>query len=170
MFPDWDPRRDWDRAFMYSFFKNAVQQQRQVLTRNWRREKSIYFAFSIVSSVGYGDFVVTTDESKWIIIIMAIPYIAIFAYALTELAQILIAMLTSCLTAAHARYESEISRLDQRKWTTLCDRLLIEGGGTLQGSKRVQKSPTSKAHISVVFHSFWLIFGRVSISRRGLEA
>ena len=29
--------------------------------------------------------------------------------------------------------------------------------------------PTSKAHISVVFHSFWLIFGRVIISRNGLE-
>ena len=30
--------------------------------------------------------------------------------------------------------------------------------------------PTSKAHISANFHSFWLILGRAIISRNGLEA
>ena len=38
------------------------------------------------------------------------------------------------------------------------------------GQEKGAKSQTSKAHISVVFHSFWLIFGRVIISRNGLEA
>ena len=38
-----------------------------------------------------------------------------------------------------------------------------------QGRKRVRHWPTSKAPISVVFHSFRLIFGRVIISRNGLE-
>ena len=38
------------------------------------------------------------------------------------------------------------------------------------GSKRVRRWPTSKAPISVVFHSFRLSFGRVIISRNGLEA
>ena len=37
------------------------------------------------------------------------------------------------------------------------------------GQEKGAKFPTSKAHISVVFHSFWLIFGRVIISRNGLE-
>ena len=37
------------------------------------------------------------------------------------------------------------------------------------GQEKGAKIPTSKAPISVVFHSFWLIFGRVSISRNGLE-
>ena len=40
--------------------------------------------------------------------------------------------------------------------------------GDAQGSKR--ERPTSKAHISAVFHSFRLIFGRAIISRNGLEA
>ena len=39
-----------------------------------------------------------------------------------------------------------------------------------QGRKRVRRWPTSKAPISVAFHSFWLTFGRVIISRNGLEA
>ena len=37
------------------------------------------------------------------------------------------------------------------------------------GQEKGAKFPTSKAHISVVFHSFWLIFGRVIISRNGLD-
>ena len=38
------------------------------------------------------------------------------------------------------------------------------------GQEKGAKFPTSKAPISVDFHSFWLIFGRVIISRNGLEA
>ena len=38
------------------------------------------------------------------------------------------------------------------------------------GQQKRAKFPTSKAHISAVFHSFWLIFGQAIISRNGLEA
>ena len=38
------------------------------------------------------------------------------------------------------------------------------------GQDKRAKFPTSKPHISAVFHSFWLIFGRAIISRNGLEA
>ena len=38
------------------------------------------------------------------------------------------------------------------------------------GQQKRAKFPTSKAHISVVFHSFRLILGRAIISRNGLEA
>ena len=40
----------------------------------------------------------------------------------------------------------------------------------LAGQQKSATCPTSKAHISAVFHSFWLIFGRAIISRNGLEA
>ena len=42
--------------------------------------------------------------------------------------------------------------------------------GTDRGRKRVRRWPTSKAHISVAYHSFRLIFRRVTISSNGLEA
>jgi len=38
------------------------------------------------------------------------------------------------------------------------------------GQHKRAKFPTSKAHISAVFHSFRLILGRAIISRNGLEA
>ena len=38
------------------------------------------------------------------------------------------------------------------------------------GQDKSATFPTSKAHLSVVFHSFWLILGRAIISRNGLEA
>ena len=40
----------------------------------------------------------------------------------------------------------------------------------LAGQDKRAKFPTSKAHISAVFHSFRLIFGRAIIFRNGLEA
>ena len=40
----------------------------------------------------------------------------------------------------------------------------------LPGQHKRAKFPTSKAHISAVFHSFRLIFGRAIISWNGLEA
>ena len=41
---------------------------------------------------------------------------------------------------------------------------------SVAGQQKRAKFPTSKAHISAVFHSFRLIFGRSIISRNGLEA
>ena len=38
------------------------------------------------------------------------------------------------------------------------------------GQEKRAKFPTSKAHISAVFRSFWLTFGRAIISWNGLEA
>ena len=38
------------------------------------------------------------------------------------------------------------------------------------GQEKGAKFPTSKALISVVFHSFWLIFGRAIIPRSALDA
>jgi len=38
------------------------------------------------------------------------------------------------------------------------------------GQQKRAKFPTSKAHISAVFDSFRLIFGRAIVSRNGLEA
>ena len=44
------------------------------------------------------------------------------------------------------------------------------GDKRLSGQDKRAKFPTSKAHISAVFHSFRLIFGRAIVSRNGLEA
>ena len=44
------------------------------------------------------------------------------------------------------------------------------GATVLARAAKRAKFPTSKAPISAVFHSFWLIFARAIISRNGLEA
>ena len=46
------------------------------------------------------------------------------------------------------------------------DALLALGSG----QQKRAKFPTSKAHFSAVFHSFWLIFGQAIVPRNGLEA
>ena len=50
-----------------------------------------------------------------------------------------------------------------------CAHTFPNDNGHRQGRKRVRHWPTSKAPISVGFHSFWLILGRVIISRNGLD-
>ena len=54
----------------------------------------------------------------------------------------------------------------------LCEGIIVERLEALleTGQEKGAKFPTSKAPISVVFHSFWLIFGRVIIFRNNLEA
>ena len=46
----------------------------------------------------------------------------------------------------------------------------LEHSMSRPGQEKRANFPTSKAHISAVFHSFWLISGRTIISRNGLEA
>ena len=46
----------------------------------------------------------------------------------------------------------------------------LDDHGPDSGQEKRAKFPTSKAPLSAVFHSFWLIFGRAIISRNGLEA
>jgi hypothetical protein len=48
--------------------------------------------------------------------------------------------------------------------------LVVEVLDLEPGQEKGAKFPTSKAPISVIFHSFWLIFGRAIISRSALEA
>ena len=66
--------------------------------------------------------------------------------------------------------EGDLAR--RPSWTLYDDLGGIKATAVLPppGQEKGAKFPTSKAHISVVFHSFWLIFGRVIISRNGLEA
>jgi len=53
---------------------------------------------------------------------------------------------------------------------TLAEQKLVNYRWSITGQQKRSKFPTSKAHISAVFHSFRLILGRAIISRNGLEA
>ena len=66
----------------------------------------------------------------------------------------------SCGRCANGREEAEPAWGDVGGWAP----------GRWAGQQKGAKFPTSKAHISADFHSFWLIFGRAINSRNGLEA
>ena len=56
-------------------------------------------------------------------------------------------------------------------WCYVCSDFTLSRINELEtGQHKRATFPTSKAHISAVFHSFRLIFGRAIISRNGLEA
>ena len=83
------------------------------------------------------------------------------------------------LAAAGAHLETFVQRAELIK-TSVWSLELFSGAASLTaldcsstrcaGQQKRAKFPTTKAHISAVFHSFWLILGRAIISRNGLEA
>ena len=62
------------------------------------------------------------------------------------------------------------NELQEATWDALAAELDVDAARLSAGQEKGAKFPTSKARISVDFHSFRLIFGRVSISRNNLEA
>ena len=71
------------------------------------------------------------------------------------------------------RITSEVASLESRASQRLLDvaaAIDADDDERGPGQHKRAKFPTSKAHISAVFHSFRLIFGRAIIPRNGLEA
>ena len=99
---------------------------------------------------------------------------------------------TSIFYDIHTKDEDTFARISS--WSSLCNKARAEqgvlpsfasgaanprsGGGRVDavqsrlgpGQHKRARFPTSKAPISVIFHSFRLIFGRAIISRNGLDA
>jgi len=69
-----------------------------------------------------------------------------------------------------AFHEAGLEKRDIAAPADVVRRFLAAHYGGDSGQQKGAKFPTSKAHISAVFHSFRLIFGRAIISRNGLEA
>ena len=87
----------------------------------------------------------------------------------TKLSQFNIFFRRTCLLLARDRHQFAVDCCIQLACGAFFG-LLYENFEFMAGRDKRAKFPTSKAHISAVFHSFRLTFGRAIISRNGLEA
>lgn len=61
----------------------------------WKFEKAFFLAFTVLSTIGYGNYGPTDDGSRVFLTIFTLPGVVIFAYALAQLAQVIIGIIKS---------------------------------------------------------------------------
>ena len=59
----------------------------------WKFEKAFFLAFTVLSTIGYGNYGPTDDGSRVFLTIFTLPGVVIFAYALAQLAQVIIGII-----------------------------------------------------------------------------
>jgi hypothetical protein len=72
----------------YVLYKDKLESEEPGLDWDWYQ--SMFFSATVLSTIGYGNTAPVTDDSKIFISLLTIPGVVIFAYALTNLANILI--------------------------------------------------------------------------------
>lgn len=70
-------------ADLYVRFKGVIETYSP--EKNWDFPGAFFFAFTVITSIGYGNFVPVTNDSKLLITILTIPGVALSAYFLSQL-------------------------------------------------------------------------------------
>jgi hypothetical protein len=71
-------------AEIFSNFRRIYDSSSPPECFNWDWPGSIFFATTIVTTIGYGSFSPTTDEGKAWLVVLSIPLIGVFGFCLSE--------------------------------------------------------------------------------------
>lgn len=85
--PPEDPlfARYMQRAHLYVNFKADIDNQMQD-TLNWDLVGSTFFASTLLTTVGYGNYAPQTDRSRLLIVVLGVPMIAVFGIGVSLIA------------------------------------------------------------------------------------
>ena len=61
----------------------------------WKFEKALFLAFTVLSTIGYGNYAPDSEGARVFLAIFTLPGVVIFAYALAQLAQVIIGIIKS---------------------------------------------------------------------------
>tara|TARA_B110000977_G_C11089318_1_gene496087 strand:- start:6120 stop:8117 length:1998 start_codon:yes stop_codon:yes gene_type:complete len=116
-------------AELYTMYHNRLE----VIApkTHWDSRGSLFFAFTVLTAVGYGSYVPAAVQSKIAITIATIPGIVIFAYALGLFAGIVMNLVTYLkVSFGFSRARAKVSRR-ARVWANTLSRCDTDGNGEL---------------------------------------
>ena len=85
-FADKDKKTAVYTAELYLTYKREYDSYSPKKNYDWDFEGSVFFATTILTTIGYGTFAPTTDSAKLLLAIVTIPGIGLFGYALSQVA------------------------------------------------------------------------------------
>jgi len=82
-------------AALYSYFRDVweVERARLPIQRHWDLSGGCFFSSTVLTTVGYGNFVPLRQASKWILIVTIPPALVIFGYKLNQIGMVIVSIL-----------------------------------------------------------------------------
>ena len=122
-------KRKIQAAEIYQMYRTQLEQIEP--KTHWDRSGSLFFAFTVLTAVGYGSYAPVAFESKLAITVATIPGIVIFAYALGLFAGIVMNTVTYLkIEFGLARRRPHVSRR-ARVWARALQKCDVDGDGEL---------------------------------------
>ena len=99
---------------------------------HWDLKGSLFFAVTILTTIGYGNYAPSQEDSRLVIVIFTIPLVAAFGFALAELSELYTEVATNMLaTLARATAKYRIRQTTDRGKPSYSSG---EGGAHVQGT------------------------------------
>ena len=122
-------KRKIQAAEIYQMYRTQLEQIEPAT--HWDQSGSLFFAFTVLTAVGYGSYAPVAFESKLAITVATIPGIVIFAYALGLFAGIVMNTVTHLkIEFGLARRRPRVSRR-ARVWARALQKCDVDGDGEL---------------------------------------
>lgn len=126
---DAEGRRKLQLAEVYVMYRAKLETDAP--RTNWDHKGSLFFAFTVLTAVGYGNYAPVTFESKLCITVLTIPGIAVFGYALAQFADVSLRTLLWVKVKLGVARSVPMVHNRARRWADTLRECDTNGDGTL---------------------------------------